>query len=300
MQKLPHGTPLALGSLLVALCAVVGYALYDHIQLSQGIEEARFELASSTTSFEIARAKQQSLLRESETQRQVLSSSLEAEQRKNGNFQGQIESISSTVSTLTKLSQTDSQLLAKYSKVYFLNENYSPASLSTIDKRYAYQTDRIYEFNSEALPFLEDLLEKAEEDTIDIQIVSGYRSFASQKSLKSTYTVRYGTTAANAFSADQGYSEHQLGTAVDFTTRELAGTFVGFDKSSTYTWLQENAHKYGFILSYPKSNGFYIYEPWHWRFVGVALAEDLHKSSKNFYEMDQRELNTYLIKLFDH
>ncbi len=52
-------------------------------------------------------------------------------------------------------------------------------------------------------------------------------------------------------------------------------------------------------MSYPKSNIYYQYEPWHWRFVGEDLAEDLHDDKKNFYELDQREIDKYLIKIFD-
>ena len=117
--------------------------------------------------------------------------------------------------------------------------------------------------------------------------------------MKSTYKFTYGSGTANAFSADQGYSEHQLGTTVDFTTEAIGGAFAGFDKTSAYTWLNENAYRYGFVLSYPKNNTYYVFEPWHWRFVGVALATRLHSENRNFYDLDQREIDQYLISLFD-
>jgi D-alanyl-D-alanine carboxypeptidase len=108
----------------------------------------------------------------------------------------------------------------------------------------------------------------------------------------------YGT-GANKFSADQGYSEHQLGTAVDFTTEELGADFSDFEDTDAYQWLLANAHRYGFILSYPKGNKYYIFEPWHWRFVGIRLAEELHATGKYFYDMDQRFIDNYLISIFD-
>ena len=112
----------------------------------------------------------------------------------------------------------------------------------------------------------------------------------------------YGT-GANAFSADQGYSEHQLGTAVDLTTQKDGNRFSdasgGFDSTDGYTWMTQNAYKYGFVLSYPKGNSYYIYEPWHWRFVGVALATRLHNEGKNFYDLDQREIDGYLGLMFN-
>jgi D-alanyl-D-alanine carboxypeptidase len=110
--------------------------------------------------------------------------------------------------------------------------------------------------------------------------------------------VVYGS-GANAFSADQGYSEHQLGTAADVTTNTLAGGLDGFDATPAYKWLTANAYKYGFILSYPQGNGYYEYEPWHWRFVGKKLARYLHTTNERFYDLDQRTIDSYLINIFD-
>lgn len=109
----------------------------------------------------------------------------------------------------------------------------------------------------------------------------------------------YGAGTANSFSADQGYSEHQLGTAVDIITPGLGGVLDGFDKTNAYQWMLQNAYKYGFILSFPQNNGYYVYEPWHWRFVGVKIATDLHNQNMHFYDMDQRVIDTYLVSIFD-
>ena len=83
-----------------------------------------------------------------------------------------------------------------------------------------------------------------------------------------------------------GILEHQLGTAVDFTSVSLGAVFEKFDSTTPYFWLTENAYTYGFVLSYPKDNAYYIYEPWHWRYVGVELATKLKNEKKNFYDMD--------------
>ncbi len=136
--------------------------------------------------------------------------------------------------------------------------------------------------------------------TTTIQIASAYRSFDTQESLKTSYKVIYGAGSANQFSADQGYSEHQLGTAVDLITPSMKGSLTtAFDKTPASLWLNDNAYKYGFILSYPKGNTYYQYEPWHWRFVGVQLATRLHNENKHFYDLDQRDINTYLVNIFD-
>ncbi|NIQ05864.1 MAG: M15 family metallopeptidase, partial [Candidatus Korarchaeota archaeon] len=80
----------------------------------------------------------------------------------------------------------------------------------------------------------------------------------------------------------QGYSEHQLGTTVDLTTTEIGGPYESFAGTEAYEWLQKHAHRYGFILSYPEENEFYIFEPWHWRFVGTDLARDLERHDETF------------------
>jgi len=86
---------------------------------------------------------------------------------------------------------------------------------------------------------------------------------------------------------------------VDFTTLDAGAVFLKFRTDPAYRWLKDNAHNYGFILSYPEENSYYKFEPWHWRFVGVELAKMLHRENKYFYDLDQREIDTYLIKLFD-
>ena len=223
---------------------------------------------------------------------------LTAEKDKNDAFEEQIEDITGTVGQLDKLSKIDPELLMKYSKVSFLNEHYAPEKVTEVASTFRFKTDEPEYIHSKISRRLNNLLEDAQEDGISLLIVSGYRSFDEQKSLKSAYSVQYGF-GANAFSADQGYSEHQLGTTVDFTTTEVGGGLNGFETTNAYTWLIEHAHEYGFVLSYPKDNAYYIFEPWHWRFVGEDLADDLHDDKKYFYDLGQREIDEYLISLFD-
>lgn len=210
----------------------------------------------------------------------------------------QIQGIQGAVGILEKLRQTDPELLKKYSKVYFLNENYVPEMFVRIDSKYTYDTKDDYLIYERIWPFLEKLMIAAEGAGIDIKIISAYRSFGKQSELKSSYTFVYGT-GANKFSADQGYSEHQLGTTVDFTDSKTGASFSGFEKTAAYKWLIENAYNYGFILSYPENNNYYQFEPWHWRFVGRSLADRLNREGKHFYDLDQRDIDQYLISFFD-
>ncbi|MDO8183374.1 MAG: M15 family metallopeptidase [bacterium] len=227
-----------------------------------------------------------------------LASTLDTEQKKNTEFASQIGNIASTVGVLDKLRKTDKELLVKYSKIFFLNENYVPASLALIDTQYLSDQKKPLQFQNQVHPFLVDLMTAAGKAGLDLKILSAYRSFGVQANLKSSYQVTYGS-GANKFSADQGYSEHQLGTTIDFTTSKINSALTGFSKTPEYEWLQKYAYRFGFTLSYPENNTYYEFEPWHWRFVGVELATYLHNEGKHFYDLDQREIDTYLVKIFD-
>lgn len=224
---------------------------------------------------------------------------LKLEQNRNEEFEDQIRKITGTVEILDKLAKTDEELLQKYSKVYFLNEHYQPERLREIDNEWKYSEDRDHQLHSQVMPYFEDMLEAAKDDGVDLWVVSAFRSFETQAVLKGAYTVTYGS-GANTFSADQGYSEHQLGTAVDFTTSDMNGGLTSaFENTEAYKWLTENAHRYGFTLSYPRGNAYYVFEPWHWRFVGKSLAKDLERDDSHFYDWEQRKIDEYLIEIFD-
>ncbi len=225
--------------------------------------------------------------------------SLAAIQDRLGGFESQVGTISGTVDILEKLKDTDREILQKYSKVFFLSEHYAPARLSRIEAEYTYDPARPEKISAQVLPFLEKMLNAANNDKVGLFVKSAYRSFEEQKALKSAYSITYGAGTANAFSADQGYSEHQLGTTMDIVGSRTTGLTEAFDKTPGYQWLVDNAYKYGFVISYPKSNAYYVYEPWHWRFVGVALADYLHDHTKYFYDLEQREIDEYLPDLFD-
>jgi len=227
-----------------------------------------------------------------------LSQTLETEQAKNALFASQIQDITGVVGTLTKLSQTDRELLKKYSKVYFLSENYVPAKLALIPSEFLLHAERPESAYTDVLPFLTRMLGEARGNGTPLEVVSAYRSFAEQQAVKTGYKLSYGS-GANRFSADQGYSEHQLGTAVDLATPTQGGLSLKLADDPAYNWLLANAHRFGFVLSYPENNSYYQFEPWHWRFVGVALATDLHTKGQYFYDFSQRDIDSYLIFLFN-
>ncbi len=224
---------------------------------------------------------------------------LQARQQEIESLGGRVQSLTGNLNTLDKLVHTDKELLEKYSSVYFLNENYTPKSLIPIATTTLYRPTKPEQIHTDAARHLTQLMNTAIEARIPLLVLSAYRSFGTQAALKSGYKMTFGAGSANSFSADQGYSEHQLGTAIDFTNPTIGAVLTGFEKSQGYAWLQAHAWEYGFILSYPKGNTHFVFEPWHWRYVGVELATKLHNDGKNFYDLDQREINEYLLKFSD-
>ena len=274
---------------IVLIAGLSFFGVYKYV-------EYRFDIVSRESAQANEKiAKLEKLLEGTESN---VASVLQGEQAKSDSLLSQFDEVKDTVGELSKLSKTDPELLKKYSKVYFLNEHYVPVSLSDVGVDYISNKSKNYQVQTDALPFLEKMIEANKNNDMSLLVLSAYRSFQTQATLKSNYKITYGA-GANKFSADQGYSEHQLGTAIDFTTQKTNGVLDGFEKTEEYQWLLGNAYKYGFVISYPKGNTYYKFEPWHWRFVGVKLATKLHEDKINFYDLDQRSIDNYLINLFD-
>ena len=295
---LPHIIPA--GVVFVVLGAVFVYLFLRISNLSQYVGTLTTELASTTSALAKNTNQLSDSLTDLRSQTSGLSNTLSNAEQNINDVKSKVGGVAQTVGTLEKLSRIDPELLKKYSKVYFMNENYVPAHLTDIRPEYRFNETRNEQFMTEAWPFLKLMLDAANANGKPLYVKSAYRSFAEQQSLKSQYSVVYGAGTANSFSADQGYSEHQLGTTLDFiATRAVGSRLEGFDSTNSYKWLVENAHRFGFVLSYPKGNTYYVYEPWHWRFVGVKLAASLQDNKLNFYDVDQRQIDAYLISVFD-
>ncbi|UFS58584.1 M15 family metallopeptidase [Subtercola endophyticus] len=112
---------------------------------------------------------------------------------------------------------------------------------------------------------------------------SGYRSFSSQTDGYNGYVQSLGQAGADATSARPGFSEHQTGLAIDIldTTGGCSTDGTCFGDTSSGKWLAANAYRFGFILRYPADKTAvtgYEYEPWHFRYVGVDLATEMHNT----------------------
>lgn len=163
---------------------------------------------------------------------------------------------------------------------YMLPENYIPPDL-VLASEAGLSPD--YKLRGIVIEPLKQLLQDALAAGHSLEIQSAYRSYSYQATTFKYWVDKEGQAAALKSSARPGHSEHQLGTALDF--RETGGKapwdLEDFAQTPGGAWLAENAWKYGFVMSYPKDKTdvtCYIYEPWHYRYVGLEVAKAVKES----------------------
>jgi D-alanyl-D-alanine carboxypeptidase len=115
-----------------------------------------------------------------------------------------------------------------------------------------------------------------------MQIQNAYRSYAVQVNTHNSQVARLGQAQADILSARPGYSEHQTGLAVDIATLPSKCEIQAcFGQTPQGEWLAANSYRFGFILRYPADKQAvtgYVYEPWHFRYVGIPLATEMHST----------------------
>jgi D-alanyl-D-alanine carboxypeptidase len=130
---------------------------------------------------------------------------------------------------------------------------------------------------------LEQFFAGAAQQGYKLQVSTAYRGYNYQKSLYDGYVASAGQAAADQESARPGYSEHQTGLAVDIRTQSNTCSLEAcFGTTPEGEWLAANAYKYGFLLRYPAGKEAvtgYEYEPWHFRYIGTGLSQEMHKQN---------------------
>jgi zinc D-Ala-D-Ala carboxypeptidase len=163
---------------------------------------------------------------------------------------------------------------------------YEPSDLTNIAEAGFPLTDGVA-LRSFVLPDLGALRQAAADNGTPISIVAAYRSFAQQQDLYDRRVEELGASEAGSRVARPGHSEHQLGTTIDATTEGETDVDQTWGASPAGQWIATNAHKYGFILSYPmeaQGRTCYDYEPWHLRYVGREMAADVIASGLTLRE----------------
>lgn len=126
----------------------------------------------------------------------------------------------------------------------------------------------------------EQLVAAAAADDVTVRVISAYRDYGTQVGLYDSYVVRDGQEAADTYSARPGHSEHQTGLAVDFDDYGACYLAECFDDTPAGVWLAEHAADHGFVLRYPdgkESVTGFMPEPWHFRYVGDELAQEMRE-----------------------
>lgn len=184
--------------------------------------------------------------------------------------------------TNTKPADNLNTNLLLVNKYNYLTEDYVPSNLENISTTYARSGMQLVKEAKEAF---ETLSENAKKEGMNVIAMSSYRSYDYQVNLYNNYVAQDGKEAADKYSARPGYSEHQTGLAVDVYNLDLP--YTSFEETEEFTWMQENAYKYGFILRFPKDKvdiTGYQYESWHYRYVGKKVAKEIKDNNLTLEE----------------
>jgi D-alanyl-D-alanine carboxypeptidase len=167
-------------------------------------------------------------------------------------------------------------VLTVLDRSYALDAGYAPSDLVAASAAGLSGSSGTKLVRGIVLEDLAALLAAAREAGVELGIESAYRSYASQAATLEIWTARLGPAAALLRTARPGHSEHQLGTAIDFTSPGWSGRVGDWaNESAEGAWMAEHAWEYGFVMSYPadaQSESCFAYEPWHYRWIGREAA----------------------------
>ncbi|QPC46604.1 M15 family metallopeptidase [Mangrovibacillus cuniculi] len=194
---------------------------------------------------------------------------------------------------LTKSVEVDGQFVVQnpenawvlVNKELALPKDYYPEDLVRPSVPFVFGDEEVEKalIREEAAIALEQWFEKAKNENIDILAASGFRSYDRQATIFQATVDTKGEEHAIQAVALPGKSEHQTGLAMDITSPSVNYDLVQeYGDTKEGKWLSETAHEFGFILRYPKDKESitgYMYEPWHFRYVGVELATYLKEKN---------------------
>lgn len=180
--------------------------------------------------------------------------------------------------------QNPQNSLALVNKMFGLPDNYIPGDLVRPNVPFSFGDAKLEKslMRQEAATALEKMFAGASTDGIELAAVSGYRSYGRQETLFDAEVNKVGEERALQAVARPGSSEHQTGLTMDISSKTNNFNLnEQFGKTKEGVWLAHNAHKYGFILRYPRGKEDltgYMYEPWHFRYVGIKAATEIYEN----------------------
>ena len=144
-----------------------------------------------------------------------------------------------------------------------------------------------HQLRAEAAKAADTMIDAAATDGVTLLVSSAYRSYAVQQQTYQYWVSVNGQQVADQLSARPGYSEHQTGLAIDFASPEGCRLEECYRDTLAGQWLAKNAPRYGYILRFPdgrQSVTGYRFEPWHYRYVGVQIAQEYVASGAKTFE----------------
>ena len=183
---------------------------------------------------------------------------------------------------IIKPTNVDDGILMLVNKFHYLSEDYNPDDIVKISNMYSYDNNSIKE---EVYTQYKKMWNAAKKEDLTLIVTSSYRKYDVQDELWTSRANSQGEEEADKETARAGFSEHQTGLALDIVTYN--SLLNDFENTDEFKWLQKNAHKYGFILRYPKDKEDitgYSYESWHYRYVGVEVATKIYEEKITFDE----------------
>lgn len=216
-----------------------------------------------------------------------------------------------------------------------LPRSFIPHDLMTIPREYVLNNGGTEQLRKPVLDALVSMITEAKNENVILKIYSAYRSFDQQCATYSSkfnkFRNKYSGDAlqkyVDSISARPGRSEHQLGSTFDLVYPSIGKKLVYPDinnrcpqnKCAEYEWLLANAHKFGFVMSFPRHPNSvhdmnpvtqYIFEPWHWRYVGLEEANEIYHLSEKYgrrisviefikYKKDELNLSFFENLIFD-
>lgn len=231
-----------------------------------------------------------------ETSRRIIT--LNKKFQPEGIFNNEKEAMKSKFCPKPEKEYEDYSYLDVGQKIAIPDKTYIPADLVLLDESITTVPTCLKKDVSDAISAM---ILAAKTDGYDIKVSSGFRSYATQKAILEN-NIKNGNKNAHKLIAKPGYSEHQLGVAVDLTgasIKNISAT-TKFKDSIEDKWLESHANEYGFVQSYPEDKEEitgYMNEDWHYRYVGIENAKEIIDSNQTINEFLKAKKNTQAIEI---
>ena len=171
--------------------------------------------------------------------------------------------------------------------IYMVGRDYAPPRLVSVSRAGIEGSGKV---RPAVINDLAAMARAARQEGAPLRVTSAYRDWSRQKYLYQREVEKFGLELGRQKVARPGHSEHQLGTAIDFASAGSSKSGWQYDDwgdTPAGTWIRKNGWKFGFVLSYPEGQTgvtCYIYEPWHYRYVGREMAADIHATALTLRE----------------